>query len=806
MIPTIRILMFTLLFTTLSNIVSAQIIKTEKTIISFNNKGFYNSIKVDNKEILGNGEYPIISAIVNNNLILPIALKVKGNLFAITLSNNDVVELLVEQHKQAITYEVKKISPAIDLLIFGPLKINLNEVVGEVLGLAQHKDIAFGMHALHIKTTAGIPKEYIESYSKRFQYNGTNTELSVASIPFHNFAAVKTDDGTIFQLTTQNRTKTKRLEVNNVPNSLVLPVKGENGLITGAKVALFGDRRENILTRIGQVELEQGLPHPIIEDEWSKTSRSSMRSYLITDFTKDNFDFYLEKTKKAGFKNLYHTDPFATWGHFTWKNTLSTNGDAGIKDLVQKAQQHSIDLGIHTLTNFTTVNDKYVTPIPTKNLLKQDQIYLVQDIDTQQSDITIKYTSTFETPLTLNALQIGDELITYGTFEKNNDQLILKNCKRGAFGTTASAHSKSEVFYKLWDYPYKTLFPDLELQDDFAKRLAEIFNNTGIKQISFDGLEGSMYTGHGYYATAKFVTDFYNQVKDKNNLLNDASRLDHYLWHIHTRMNWGEPWGEEMRKGQVANRIKNQDYFKRNLLPRMLGWFLVRLDERQFEATSLEDLEWALSEAAGFDAGYAMSINTRTLSQHGLIDTLLVSMKNWDELRLTNSFSEQQKNKLKDPETEWHLQKMNNENYLLFPLFVSERYKCNLNEMQPGQPGGADWFWKNPEKSTVSLRIKIVGDGAILNPSFKTDLGTIKIIGQLEENQYILLDHDNKASLVDRNYKKIKDLEIQGSISLPQGGSTVAFSCDTEDSSAPEVIVRYITRGNPEKITKKKKN
>lgn len=100
----------------------------------------------------------------------------------------------------------------------------------------------------------------------------------------------------------------------------------------------------------------------------------------------------------------------------------------------------------------------------------------------------------------------------------------------------------------------------MALQDTLADRIADLMNKTGLSQISFDGLEGCSYTGHDEYATSRFVTRCYTQFD--HNVINDASRLNHNLWHIHTRMNWGEPWGEAMRTGQVANRIKNQDFFK----------------------------------------------------------------------------------------------------------------------------------------------------------------------------------------------------------------------------------------------------
>lgn len=789
-----------LLATMFAGPVCGQELKTKLTQVKLNEQGFYTYIKVNGIDILESEKYPIISVYQNQKLILPKALKVKGDVFSLTMEDGKQVELKVKQNNEAITYEVLKLSADYKLLVFGPVKINLHDVVGEVVGIAQGDDLAFGMQAMNVKTVGGIDERYLADYSAKFGYRGENTNLSVSSISYGHFAAVDAGNGTVFQLSAKDRTTKEYQEVKGLKNMLTYPVIGPDATIVGSKVALFGDKRDHILERIGRVELEQGLPHPIIAGQWGKISRDAMRSYLITNFSASNFDLALDKAKKAGFKNLYHSDPFHTWGHFEWKKELSSNGDLGIKELVERAKKNGLDIGIHTLTNFTTTNDAYVTPVPSKKLLKQGELKLVSALDDSQQEIKVFDSDLFSLPLTLNTLQIGDELITYGKAEKEGEQWVLSGCTRGAFGTTKATHSSDQILYKLWDYPYKTLFPDLSLQDEFAARLTALFNNTGIKQISFDGLEGCMYTGHDYYATGKFVTDFYNGLNSKSDIINDASRLDHYLWHVHTRMNWGEPWGEEMREGQVENRIKNQAYFQRNLFPRMLGWFLVRLADRKFEATSLEDLEWALSESAGFDAGYAMSIDMRTLQQHGQIDLFLEAMKNWDQLRLANVFTEEQKKKLKDPKTEWHLEKKDDKTFILYPLFVSKRFRCDLAEMQPGQPGGADWAWESPEESTFAVRIKIEGDGFIADPTFKTDKGVVKIEGKLEKDQYILLGHDAVAYLMDKNYKLISKLPVHGLATLPKGSSSIAFSCDSSTDDKPEVIVRYNTRLKGEEI------
>lgn len=773
-------------------------LKTRSTQVGINNEGYFSSIEVEGKEILHAGKYPLVTVCADNKLITPTKMSASGNQLKLTMSDGGIITLKHKATDVCITLEATQVPDKYEVLLFGPLAVTINDVVGDVVGVAQGNGLAFGIQALNIKTNGGIPDEYGKLVTDTYGYSGKSADLSVASIPDFKLAATDISDGTAFHFSARRRNKQEYRKVQQIEKSLVLPVEGEDGPIKGAKIALFGSKNTEALARIGEIELEQGLPHPLFDGEWGKTARAAMKSYLISDFSEDNLDMILDKAKIAGFEYIYHSGPFLDWGHFNWDSAFTKSGDQGVKQMVDKAKAQGIAMGVHTLSNFTTPNDAYVTPIPSDHLLKQGVLTLTTDLTREQTDITIKKTDLFAMPLTLNAMQIGKELICYGSAEDQGETFLLKDCKRGAFGTTAAAHTQKTPLYKLWDYPYKTLFPDLVLQDEYADRLAEVMNKTGLLQISFDGLEGCSYTGHDEYANSRFVYRFYNKLNQ--NVLNDASRLSHNLWHIHTRMNWGEPWGEAMRTGQVENRIKNQSFFQRNLFPRMLGWFLIRLADRNFECSTLEDLEWALAESAGFDAGYAMTINSNTLRRHGQIDLLLEAIKNWDTLRQAEAFSDEQKLRLKDPLTEWHLEKTDAQNYNLYPLFISKHFRCNMAEMQPGQPGGADWSWSSPTESTYAIRLKVDGDGTIKNPSFTTPKGVIKFPCEISDRQYLLYTFDGKAVVTDKNYNVISQVTPQGSALLPAGSSAIAFSCERISEDAPEVIIRYITKGTPEPI------
>lgn len=184
----------------------------------------------------------------------------------------------------------------------------------------------------------------------------------------------------------------------------------------------------------------------------------------------------------------------------------------------------------------------------------------------------------------------------------------------------------------------------------------------------------------------------------------------------------------------------------------MLGWFLIRKANRRFEASTLMDIEWALSEAAGFDAGFSMSISENVLDFLGNIDILLEAVKNWELLRFENRFPDELKEKLRKPETEWHLEKVDDHHFELYPMAVSQPFVCDLLEMQPGQPGGADWYFENCfEEQPLKFQMKV---------------------------------------------------EYTGSCPLVKGKDSFSFGCTFGGEEGPEVSVQVITQGEPYHITR----
>jgi len=497
---------------------------------------------------------------------------------------------------------------------------------------------------------------------------------------------------------------------------------------------------------------------------------------------------------------LYHPEPFENWGHFQLSRFAFPHGDDGLKACVEKAKAKGIHLGLHTLSNFTSPNDPYVTPHPHKNLLVMGTAVLKASIDINDREIPVDNGEYFRVRSTLNTVRIGDELIQYESISENEEtgECVLLGCKRGAFGTIAKSYMAGEVVSRLWDYSYRTFFPDLTLQDQFAKRLGELFRYTGMRLISFDGLEGCCYTGHEEYACNRFVKMCYDLWNTE--VINDASMLTHYLWHIHTRMNWGEPWGATMREGMYEYRQGNQDYFRRNMLPPMLGWFLIRLATREFEATTLDDIEWMLSKAAGYRAGFALYATMGELQQHGLTTRLLKAVKEWEKMRMTCTLPDELCDKMKLAETDWHLEPVEG-GWILYQVDISRPYRCSYEKLQPGQPGGADWIYVNPYKAQpLVFRMKVGHwndglDGYIDSPALQVAGKYIVFHTQIESGQYLVYEGGKDAILYDSNFNTIKDVKISGCIPMIAAGQqTISFSCEFVGREKPNVEVKFFTQ------------
>ena len=459
--------------------------------------------------------------------------------------------------------------------------------------------------------------------------------------------------------------------------------------------------------------------------------------------------------------------------------------------LKEKSRQAGLDLGYEIMANRIPTDSKHVSPKPSQHLLKQGVLQLQLPMNESQDEFAVYHSDVFKIPSTINVLQIDDELITYRTMETAGDLHLLYHCTRGAFGTKKSAHAKNAIVYKLWDTPERTLLPDLELQDQMAQTAAKELAKTDYTLLVFNDLKSYAYNSHGDSAIGHFLDTIRKYNPEK---LLQADLLTPASWHHLSRVNENQVWNESMRTKIVETLNDKEEFYRNNLMAWMIGNFSILLADKNRKATTLEELEWFLSKAAAFDAGFGLDFSAETMRKHGLTDQLLSTIRIWESLRLAKAFSEAQKEQFKDPYGNWHIEKDTDSTYLLYTEHISRRYFCRLDN--------DNWEWNSPYRSRFALQIAVEGKGSISNPNLQTPNGTLHFPCTLKAGQYLVYGFDGEACITDQNFNKIEDIKAQGTSFLDEGRSEVSFTCETnaEKGKNPEVTIRYITRNAPETV------
>ncbi len=741
----------------------------------------------------GEHSAPLARIRVGGEYFEPESLRRAGERWVLGFAGGVSVGLWVTEHASHLRFEVVSIDPPelasqVELLMWGPYPTTIQGSIGETIGVVRGKRYALGLQGLNAKTIGGAAAhehDQMPSYNIFAESDYSDVGEQVKEL-YRGDAALRTDFGSTFQAYTRSRVRDRVVQNWGHPR-FVAPAFDDGGIV-GSAIALFGCPVDDALATIGAIEIAEGLPHPTIDGEWAKTARGATAAYLIIGFGEDSIDEAIELTLRAGLKYVYHGGPFSTWGTFELNEAQFPNGWDGLKACVDKARAHGLGVGVHTLSNFITTNDPLVTPVPDPGLAVVGTTTLVTAVDADAVELVVADGGWFENLGALRTARCGDELIQYGRVEGKR----LLDCKRGAFGTRATAHPRGMEVKKLIDHGYRTFLTDATLSKRVAETIASLFNHTGLRQLSFDGLEGNWSTGMGQYGRTLFAQWWYEALKPelRGHVINDASNPGHYFWHIYTRMNWGEPWYAGFRESQTQYRLMNQRYFERNLMPRMLGWFLMDA------ATSLEDAEWLMARSAGFNAGFAFVTSQDAVARNGFGDRILDAIRIWETARLAGAFPAPLLPALQDISREFTLAETD-EGWVLREVHSSKG--THARREQPGMPTTTELEVNNPfaaQPIGVILRCtgKVAAEELVLELAGReVDLGA-----SLQPGQALRWIDGPEMVLYDAAWQELDRFPVdESSLTVPTGPFRVQVTCRFAGSEEPTLKVELRTTGEP---------
>jgi hypothetical protein len=765
---------------------------------------------------------PLLSLYADSVFYQPTAMKYARGTGTITLQykNGSVAVVKVLNKGDYLRFKLQSVAPRnnVQAIVWGPYTTTIQRSIGETVCVVHDGNFAIGMQALDINTIEGLPTgndnagggSFIDPLPGQVLPDSLKGQIGkevavnvnvTGDMPeyvrmYRGSAAVKKSFGSQLQLFSRDRRIPRVVHngITNEPGTNVQYVRPVDVDFEGSSIALFGCPEQLVLNVIEKIEVNEKLPHPLLDGTWIKRSPVTGEAYLM--YEGKDMNKGVELAERFGFKLIHIGDLFQSWGHFGLKTGRYPGGASEIKGVTDASWKKNTALGVHTLTMFTGTNDAYVSPVPSDSLAKAGTSTLTRAISEADNVLYIAEPGYFRNKFGTHTVKIGKELINYRAVSDDQPWRLL-DCRRGQYGTTKSAHAQNAPVDKLINNDYNGFYPDIHLQDSYAKRLAEVCNETGLGLMDFDGYGGESPTGHGTYGAARFI-DLWHKSLNKYVLTCGAGTF-HYYWHIYAFMNWGEPWYNGLRESQVNYRIENQRYFERNYMPHMLGWFSVGADYRP------EDIEWIQARSAAFNAGYLLRVD-ENLEKNGFKNDIFSAVKEWQQARRVKAFNKDQIEKFKNPKTEFHLSRTGENRWALSPVVLKSGYKHQFRRVQTGEPI-ADRFKISNPFSEQPMQFY----GTVVAVEGNKSATVSNTIIDINNYQPIELNHSLKAGdklvcngkeiyLCDANWNKVKTISKDKLPVFKAGENDLTVKSDFSGGESPQIKFEFKFIGPSETV------
>lgn len=568
-----------------------------------------------------------------------VTLSPEGNVL-LSFPNDIKITVAITEKENYFKMEIVDAEPLseIEKISWGPYKTNMQGQAGKWLGLVRSDDFTMGLLGLE---------------------PNTDTHWHLAE------AASYTEEGSSLQLYSFDHTRGVFREFGGKSVDL-RKAEPIDVTVKNSAVALFGSQagKDNELDMIEKIELAEGLPHPVYDGKWIKRSAEGKKFNLWSGYNEKTFPQHLQMAKELGARILCCYNLLQNWGHFDVDLKRYPGGINAIQEDSREAHEQNVATTLYTLTTFLkplTEPEPYVSPIP-DNRLQTWKASAVLHQPITATDTTVRLVYSPEVEATLNAasiktLRIDNEMIIAKNIQVEGDNIIASGCSRGNFFTDATAHQGNTLVKLMYVAGYRNFFPGtIDLSNELSDNIANVLVKSETENFVLDGFESCLEAGYGNYTGNLYVRNIYDKcVENKKEVLVTGSNFTQYSWHINAYESWGEHDLAYGTRGSMLDyRLDRQMKLVSSLMPNKMGQYYPEL-------ASLEDVDWIMAVAAGWDSGVDFSIDINTFKdKNPQSKEIIETLNNWAQAREENAFTEQQKMELRQTDREYKLTKDEN--------------------------------------------------------------------------------------------------------------------------------------------------
>ncbi|RFC70428.1 Ig domain-containing protein [Streptomyces sp. AcE210] len=535
----------------------------------------------------------------------------------------------------------------VQTLLWGPLATDVTRTVGESVGVVRDDDFAIGLRPLTDRTEGAWPQEYQDlGWESEVADNPSNLQVA----PHEEWSAAgRTPWGSVLRAFTYDYTKERERGTTAGYRIPVGPLPVGQGQVAGSRIALFGAAPALTPTVLSSIASGEGLPYPTQNGQWQKTAQASSQSFLVLgDLDTASIPAAARFAKAAGLDDIYSLPnsygPWRSTGHYQFDSSLG-GSDAGAAAAVKDAERGGVHLGAHSLSDFISTDDPYVTAPADSRLALGGRARLTRGLTAEDTTVYLDDDALLGDGPHGRMLRIGDEFVQYATATRAGDEWQLTGVKRARWGSSAGAHPAGATAARTLLNSYNGALGGKGIIDEIAARLATAWNTTGIRANSYDGVESASESGWGSYGMARLVNGTYERNDRKDGFVTETSRMSSNTWDALTRASWGEVGSTSWNQVLV-----NNDFYRANFLPGMLGWISLKSSE------SLVSIEGKMARAAGLNAGVGFQGSVADLTAGGdRTLAVLDAIKQWETARNVGAFTDAQQARLRDLSTNWHL-------------------------------------------------------------------------------------------------------------------------------------------------------